>query len=97
MGTRYGDFTADLQHIGEIYRKLCSTNASDSSFKKIQTAQNTTLRTVTGAHKMVSIDHLKPRVPHAESQGPLRYAFCAVPCDLFGGGPRQSWHHNSTA
>ena len=35
-----------------------STNASDSSFKKIQTAQNGALRTETGAHKMASIDHL---------------------------------------
>ena len=35
-----------------------STNASDSSFKKIQTAQNAALRTATGAHKMSSIDHL---------------------------------------
>ena len=35
-----------------------STNASDSSFKKIQTAQNAALRTSTGAHKMASIDHL---------------------------------------
>ena len=35
-----------------------STNASDSSFKKIQTAHHVTLRTVTGAHKMASIDHL---------------------------------------
>ena len=35
-----------------------STNASDSSFKKIQTAQNAALRTATGAHKMTSIDHL---------------------------------------
>ena len=34
------------------------TNASDSSFKKIQTAQNAALRTATGAHKMASIDHL---------------------------------------
>ena len=31
------------------------TNASDSSFKKIQ---NTAMRTETGAHKMASIDHL---------------------------------------
>ena len=36
-----------------------STNASDSSFKKIQTAQNSALRTATGAHKMTSIDHLQ--------------------------------------
>ena len=35
-----------------------STNASNSSFKNIQTAQNTALRTATGAHKMASIDHL---------------------------------------
>ena len=35
-----------------------STNASDSSVKKIQTAQNAALRTATGAHKMASIDHL---------------------------------------
>ena len=34
-----------------------STNASDSSFKKIQTAQNAALRTATG-HKMASIDDL---------------------------------------
>ena len=38
-----------------------------------------------------------PGVLHAESQGPLRYAFCVVPCKLSGGGPRQSWHHNSRA
>ena len=35
-----------------------STNASDSSFKRIQAAQNADLRTATGAHKMASIDHL---------------------------------------
>ena len=35
-----------------------STNVSDSSFKKIQTAQNAALRTATGAHKMASIGHL---------------------------------------
>ena len=35
-----------------------STNASDSSFKKIQTALNEALRTATGAHEMASIDHL---------------------------------------
>ena len=36
-----------------------STNASDSSFKKIQIAQNTTLRTTTGTYKIV----LKKRPP----------------------------------
>ena len=35
-----------------------NTNASDLSFKKIQTVQNAALRTATGAHKMASIDHL---------------------------------------
>ena len=35
-----------------------STNASDSSFKNIHTAQNAALRTATGAHKMASINHL---------------------------------------
>ena len=35
-----------------------NTNASDSSLKKIQTAQNAALRTATGAHKMVITDHL---------------------------------------
>ena len=35
-----------------------STNASDSCFRKIQTAQNEALRTATGAHKMPSNDHL---------------------------------------
>ena len=35
-----------------------STNASDLSFKKIQTAQNAALRTATRAHKMASIDHI---------------------------------------
>ena len=34
------------------------TNASESSFKKIQTAQNAALMMATGAHKMASIDHL---------------------------------------
>ena len=34
------------------------TNASDLSFKNIQTAQNATLRTATRAHMMASIDHL---------------------------------------
>ena len=35
-----------------------STDARNSSFKKIQTAQNAALRTATGAHKMASIDPL---------------------------------------
>ena len=35
-----------------------STNAGDSSFKKIHTGLHTALRTATGAHNMASIDHL---------------------------------------
>ena len=45
-----------------LHAPVWSPNASDSSFKKIQTAQNAALRTATGAHKMVSIDY-----PHQES------------------------------
>ena len=37
---------------------MCVCNASDSSFKKIQTAQNVALSTATGANKMASIDHI---------------------------------------
>ena len=70
-----------------------STNASDSSFKKIQTAQNATLRTATGAHKMASIDHLHQEFLTLKVKGPLRYALCAVPCKLSGRGPRLLWHH----
>ena len=56
--------TADLQRIGEIDRSYAapvwSTNASDSSFKKIQTAQNASLRTATGADTKACIDYLHP-------------------------------------
>ena len=41
-----------------MQQPVWSTNASDSSFKKIQTAQNEALRTATGTHKMASNDHL---------------------------------------
>ena len=44
--------------IANYVAPVWSTNASDSSFKKIQTAQNVVLKTATGAHKMASIDHL---------------------------------------
>ena len=44
--------------IASYAASVWSTNASDSSFKKIQTAQNAALGTETGAHKMASIDHL---------------------------------------
>ena len=63
---------------------IWSTNTSDSSFKKTQTAQNAALRTVTGAHKMASIDHL-----HQES------LTLKLRDHIHGGGPRLSLHHNS--
>ena len=69
----------------------------DSSFKKIQTAQNAASRTETGAHKMASIDHIHQESLTLRVKYHLRYAFCAVPGKLTGGGPRQSWHHNSRA
>ena len=46
------------KYIASYAAPVWSTNASDSSFKKIQTAQTATLRTATGTHKMASIDHL---------------------------------------
>ena len=75
-----GDLTADLQRIGEIYiasyaAPVWSTNASDSSFKKIQTAQNAALKTATGAHKMASFDHL-----HQESHSDMFFAQYLVNC-----------------
>ena len=44
--------------IASYVSPVWNTNASDSSFKKIQTALNAVLRTATGSHKMTSIDHL---------------------------------------
>ena len=46
------------QYIASYGAPVWSTNTSDSSYKKIQTAQNAALRTATGAHKMASNDHL---------------------------------------
>ena len=46
------------KYVASYAAPVWSTNASDSSNKKIQTAQNAALRTVTGDHKMASIDHL---------------------------------------
>ena len=45
------------KYIASYAAPVWSTNASDSSFKKIHTAQNAALRTETGAHKITSIDH----------------------------------------
>ena len=42
---------------------IWNTNASDSNFKKIQTAQNVALRMATEAHKIATIYH-----PHQESR-----------------------------
>ena len=51
-------YTALGKSIANYATPVWSTNASDSSFKKIQTAQNVALRTATGAHKMTRIDQL---------------------------------------
>ena len=51
-------YNALEKSIANYAAPVWSTKASDSSFKKIQTAKNAALRTATGAHKMASIDHL---------------------------------------
>ena len=51
-------YNALVKYIASYAAPVWSTNTRDSSFKKIQTAQNASLRTVTRAHKMASIDHL---------------------------------------
>ena len=43
------------KYIASYAAQVWSTNASDSSFKKIQTVHNTALRTASGAYKMASI------------------------------------------
>ena len=45
------------------YCQLWSTNASESNIGKIQRAQNKELRTITGSHKMSSIDRI-----HSETE-----------------------------
>ena len=45
--------------IASYVTPVWSSNASNSSFKKRQTSQNAALKTVTGAHKMGSIDHIQ--------------------------------------
>ena len=51
-------YNALVKFIASYAAPVWSINASDSSFKKTQTAQNAALRTATGANKMASIDHL---------------------------------------
>ena len=50
-------YNAMGKSIASYAAPVWSTNASDSSFKKIQTAQNAAFSTATGAHKMASIGH----------------------------------------
>ena len=75
---------------------IWGTNASDSNFKKVQTAQNAALRTVTVAHKMASIDHLHQEclTLNVRDHSDMLFVQYLVNC---GGGPRLSWHHNSKA
>ena len=51
-------YNALRKSIASYVAPVWSINASDSRFKKIQTAQNAALSTATGAHKMASNDHL---------------------------------------
>ena len=51
-------YNALRKSIASYAAPVWSTNASDSSFKKIQTAQNSPLRTATSAHKMATMAHL---------------------------------------
>ena len=51
-------YNALVKFIASYAAPVWSINASDSSFKKTQTAQNAALMTATGANKMASIDHL---------------------------------------
>ena len=51
-------YNAMGKYIASYAAPVWSTNAIDSSFKKILTAHNAALRTASGAHKMASIDHL---------------------------------------
>ena len=51
-------YNALEKYIANYAAPVWNANASDSSFKKIQTALNAALKTTTGAHKMASIDHL---------------------------------------
>ena len=46
------------KYIANYAAPVWSTNASDSRYKKIHTAQNVALRTATGDHKMSNIYHL---------------------------------------
>ena len=51
-------YNASGKSIASYAAPVWSTNASDSSFKKVHPAQNGALRTETGGHKIASIDHL---------------------------------------
>ena len=51
-------YNALRKSIASFAAPVWSTNASDSSFKKIQTTLNAALRTETGVHMMASIAHL---------------------------------------
>ena len=73
-------FTVDLQRIREIYRKLCCTNASDLSFKNIQTAQNAALRTATGAQNISSIDHQEYITLKVRYHSDMLSEHCLVNC-----------------
>ena len=67
-----------ITSIASYASPIWSTNTSDSNFEKIRTVQNADLRTATGDNKIYPYLPSLPGVPHAESEGPLRHALCAV-------------------
>ena len=70
-GTNYGQqkeillitYKALGRLIANYAAHVWSTNASESNIGNIQCAQNEALRSITGSHKMSSIDHL-----HSETE-----------------------------
>ena len=55
---RRGSLSSELLVCGGDAALVCSTKTSESSYKKMETAQNAALRTATEAHKMESVVHL---------------------------------------
>ena len=79
------------KYIVSYAASVWNTKASDSSFKKIHTAQNVVLRKATGTHKMASIDHLHQEslTLNVKDHPDMISAQYLVDC--------LSWHHNPRA
>ena len=76
------NYNALGKSIASYAAPVWSTHASYSSFRKIQTAHNAALRTVTGDHKMTSIDHLhqKSLTLRVKDHSDMLYALYLVNC-----------------